>query len=69
MPKVSTLIVNKAELYDCLIELLGHIQDGSNTVVTLFQDDATHTKHITVGKQRFYGSNWDEAIRKAYQTK
>ena len=65
----ASLVANKAGLYDYLIALTGHIQDGSNTTVTLSQDDATHTKHITVGKQRFWGHTWDEAIRKAHQSR
>ena len=43
--------------------LCGHIEDGSNDSVTLSQDDATGTWHITVGySPRSRKSFWDESF-------
>lgn len=54
LPKVEQ-IKQKAEAWDALIELCGHVQDGSDTVVTLSQDDATRTCFIRVGKKSYFG--------------
>ena len=50
--------------------LCGHIEDGSNDSVTLSQDDATGTWHITVGysprkRKSFWGESFDEVFLKA----
>ena len=48
-----------------LRRLCGYLQDGSHTVVTLFQDDATGAYHIKLGKHDYYGSSFEEALKKA----
>jgi len=44
---VST-IETKAAMWDTLMEMCGHWQDGSQQTVTLIQDDATRTAIIKV---------------------
>ena len=45
-----------AKNWEKLIELTGHLQDGSQTTVSLAQDDATRTQHISVGKVSYWGN-------------
>lgn len=47
--------------------LAGHLQNGSHTVVKLFQDDATRTCFIQVGKKDYYrdGQGFDAALEEA----
>lgn len=48
-----------------LMSLCGHLGDGSQTVVKLYQDDATrHSVHIIVGDQLYYGSSFESVIDK-----
>jgi hypothetical protein len=47
--------------------LLGHVEDGSNDVVTIFQDDATETWTVRVGQTRSeFGDTLSEALRKHF---
>lgn len=55
----------KAKLWDDLMSLCGHWQDGSSTTVTFSDDDATRTYHIEVGKSKFYGGSFEQAMRDA----
>lgn len=60
----------KAELYDKLRDLMGDVEDGSHTSVGMFQDDATLTFHITVGrgdgKQGEWAESFQSVINKAH---
>lgn len=52
--------------------LCGYVENGSDTAVTVFQDDATTTWCVRVGlafsstARRYYGSSMDEAFAKAF---
>ena len=54
-PNLSQLMVQvnewrkKAELLDKLREVMGYIQNGTDQVVHIFQDDATRYYNVTVG--------------------
>ena len=54
-PHLSQLMVQvnewrkKAELLDKLREIMGYIQNGTDQVVHIFQDDATRSYMVTVG--------------------
>jgi hypothetical protein len=57
----------KAQLYTWLFsDLAGSTRDASDVKITLYQDDATHTKHIEVGKKRYHGDTWGQAIQAAH---
>lgn len=60
----------KAELFDRLRELMGHIQDGSDKVVKLSQDDATQNYHVSVGSGTSfdYGFSLEQAILRAIES-
>lgn len=50
-----------------IVNLLGHVEDGSNDVVTIFQDDATKTWTVRVGQTRSeFGDTLSEALRKHF---
>ncbi len=50
-----------------LRELCGYVENGSDTVVTLFQDDATKDWFCKVGKTSHWGNSFDAAIDAARQ--
>lgn len=52
----------RSEQFQMIINLMGDIQDGSDVTVKLFQDDATHTYHVAVGKN---GSEWGNSLAEA----
>lgn len=68
---VATLIGNIAaetpDRWDQLKELCGHLGDGSQTTVKLYQDDATRTYHVSVGAKSFYGDSFEEVLAKAVE--
>lgn len=45
-----------------LRELLGYVQDGSHTTVSIGQDDATYDWCVTVGKKTYYERSLEGAI-------
>lgn len=52
----------RSERLQMIINLMGDVYDGSNTTVKLFQDDATMTYHVAVGKN---GSEWGNSLAEA----
>jgi hypothetical protein len=48
-----------------LRELCGYVENGTDTVVTVFQDDATRDWFVKVGKQTFTGRSLPEALQAA----
>lgn len=55
------------DYFKMLRELCGYVENGSETVVKIYQDDATKTFTVLVGKQRFWGYGLEEAVQKAYE--
>jgi hypothetical protein len=45
-----------------LRELMGYVEDGSDSTVRLFQDDATKNFFVKVSKRSWFGSSFREAI-------
>jgi hypothetical protein len=79
-PHLSKLMVQvnewrkKAELFDMLTELMGYVQNGTDGIITLSQDDATLThwvSHRTAGKTNYdwqeYGPSLQAAIKLAHE--
>lgn len=56
--------VQDAARYRWLIEQAGHWQDGSDTIVKLYEDDATRTAFVAVGNKQHYvdGGSFDTTI-------
>ncbi len=61
----------EAKKWKDLKELAGHWQDGSSTVVKLFDDDATRSCFIKVGDKTYGtdGSSYDSALAEAVKHK
>lgn len=60
----------EAKLYRALVDLCGHIEDGSDVVVKIFQDDATREWFVNVGgKGGFYDPSLADAIELATNAK
>lgn len=58
-----------ATAFEQIRELMGSTQDGSQTAITLFQDEATKTFHVRVGKnsnRTFWGNSLRDAIQLAF---
>lgn len=62
---------------DCLRAICGYVEDGSDTTITICQDDATRDWFIRIGasinpkSKRFYASSFegviDEALKYHYE--
>jgi hypothetical protein len=50
-----------------LKELMGYVQNGSDTTVSLFQDDATMDYMLRVGKKTYWGHSLENVIAKAFE--
>lgn len=59
------LLLSAKRRMDGLHELLGHVQDGSDTTVTICQDDATMEFIVSAGNIRGYGRSMEEALDEA----
>lgn len=46
-----------------IVNLLGHVEDGSDQAVAIFQDDATKTWSVKAGHVYQYGQTLSEALR------
>lgn len=64
----------KAAAFDMLTELMGHVENGTDGIITLFQDDATLShwvSHRTSGRKendwQEYGRSLEQAIRNAFE--
>ena len=64
----------KAELFDQLRSLMGYVQNGSDGIITLFQDDATmdyFIKHHALGRKEHdwmeSAASLESAIQKAFK--
>lgn len=49
----------KADLYDKLVDLMGYVQNGTDDVIKIFQDDATMSYCVGGGYQK--GRHWFES--------
>lgn len=64
----------KSRLFDQLRDLMGHVENGTDGIITLFQDDATLSywvSHRTSGRKendwQEYGRSLEQAIRNAFE--
>lgn len=64
----------KAQAFDMITDLMGYVQNGTDSIVTLFQDDATlnyWVKHRNLGKPNYdwqeYGPSLQAAVKLAYE--
>ena len=49
-----------------LRDLCGYVQNATDTVVTIFQDDATHDFIVKVGKKSYHGASINVAFEAAF---
>ena len=52
---------------ESLRELMGYVQNGSDTTVSLFQDDATMDYMLRVGKKTYWGFSLENVIDRAFE--
>ena len=65
---VELLAARKAtQTLNNLRELMGYVQNGSETKVSLFQDDATMDFMLRVGKKTYWGNSLESVIIKAFE--
>ncbi|ENZ5742863.1 hypothetical protein ACGWZF_004265 [Enterobacter hormaechei] len=55
--------VRRLNEHAAIINLLGHVEDGSDQTVAIFQDDATRTWWVRAGKREEYGDTLSDALR------
>lgn len=60
---MSADLFRDAFAWRTLMELCGSTMDGSQTAVTLSQDDATHTCTVAAGRRSWYGASFVDALR------
>lgn len=48
--------------------MCGHVEDGSQSTIVIYQDDATHDWVVQVNGKPYYGKTMREALRQANQT-
>lgn len=75
-PNLSQLMVEvnkwrkKAELFDMIRNLMGYVENGTDTSVTLFQDDATRWFTVAIGRSHERkgesAPGLEEAIRRMF---
>lgn len=58
--------VRRLNEHAAIVNLLGHVEDGSDQTVTIFQDDATKTWSVKAGHVYQYGDTLAEALRKHF---
>lgn len=58
--------VRRLNEHAAIVNLLGHVEDGSDQTVTIFQDDATKTWSVKAGHVYQYGATLAEALRKHF---
>jgi hypothetical protein len=58
---------DKAACFDMIIELCGHVENGTNQTVKIFQDDATRTWHIAVGHGPDKNSWWGNSLPQLFE--
>lgn len=51
-------------LRDALRKAMGYVQDGSSTVLKIFQDDATKTFHFRAGRTDLWDESWSGLVVK-----
>lgn len=55
----------KAVLFDSIRELCGHVENGTDSAVSVCQDDATREWIVCVGKRRYHAPGFVSALREA----
>lgn len=68
--ETEELAISLARLFDELFadrvhELIGYVENGTDTTLKVFQDDATRTFHVHIGKREYWDSSLTAALHKA----
>lgn len=67
----TTQLKQKVTAFTKLRELLGYVENGTDTTVALFQDDATHNYIVKIGHikngKHYYGDSLELAIEAAHK--
>ena len=63
--KTDGRVTKDAERYRAIKSFMGHLQNGTQTDISISQDDATFDTTLTVGKNRYHGPSLDACIHDA----
>lgn len=68
--ETKELALGLSRLFDELFadrvhELIGYVENGTDTTLKVFQDDATRTFHVHVGKREYWDASLGLALAKA----
>jgi hypothetical protein len=58
---------DKAVLLDGIRVLCGYVENGTDSVVKIFQDDATKGWCVRVGKRDYHGASFESVIAEAVE--
>ena len=69
---MAHIISHKEIAFDRLRRLCGYVEDGSSTVVSIFQDDATRMWHIKIKfnhmtTKSYYNESFTGVINEAWE--
>lgn len=60
-----TLEQLKVKALDNLKRCLGYVENGTETTVTIYQDDATRSYIVRVGNRQYWGESLFQALESA----
>lgn len=60
------VIIDNAGNFEMVLGLMGHVENGTDKVVVIFQDDATKDYHVKVNSTDYSGSTLTMALLMAY---
>jgi hypothetical protein len=58
---------DKAVLLEGIRVLCGYVENGTDSVVKIFQDDATKCWRVRVGNREYHGASFESAIAEAVE--
>lgn len=61
-------IIDHAGNYRMIVELMGHVENGTDRIVVIFQDDATKDYFVKVNSFSYFASTLSLALLQAYHT-
>lgn len=58
----GAVVLKAAEQLMTLRAAAGYVENGTDTTVKLFQDDATRNWHVKVGNREYWGESFEQAV-------
>lgn len=62
---MAAQLAREARMWRNLRKLCGYLQNGSDVLVRLSQDDATGSCHLSVGQRSYFSDSFEECVEQA----